>query len=29
MLIGTREAIYLERNIELRSCHHCCSGRAM
>ena len=25
----TRGAVYVERNIEARSCNHCCSGKAM
>jgi len=24
-----RQALYVERNIEVRSCNHCCSGKAI
>jgi len=25
----TRPAVYVERNVDLRSCNHCCSGKAI
>ena len=25
---NTRQAMYVKRNIEARSCNHCCSGKA-
>ena len=25
----TRQAMYVQRNIETRSCNHCCSGKAI
>ena len=29
MQLKTRQAVYVERNIEARSCNHCCSGKAV
>jgi hypothetical protein len=25
----TRQAMYIQRNTEVRSCNHCCSGKAI
>jgi hypothetical protein len=27
--VGTRQAMYVQCNIEVRSCNHCCSGKAI
>ena len=29
LIFQTRQAIYVYRNIEVRSCDHCCSGKAV